>query len=69
MASVLGRAEGQKLIERAADRVGVFDDLLFGEHLAHLVLAGRIAHARRAAAEQIRSACRRLAAGGAKSVH
>src|SRR5690606_37509533 len=48
----LARAETQKLLKYPPDRGRVSCDLLFGEHLAHLFLAGRIADAGGAAAEQ-----------------
>ena len=48
----LARTEVHEFFEAAADGGGVLRDLLFGEELAHLFLAGRIAHARGAPAEQ-----------------
>ena len=48
----VARAEGQEFRERALDRGGVLGDLLFAQELAHLLLAGGIADARGAAAEE-----------------
>jgi len=45
-------AEFQEFLEHAADAGEIAADILVGEDLAALVLAGRIAHARGAAAHQ-----------------